>query len=253
MGVGENIKTFRKDKMMTQEQLAEKAGISRVALGNYEREERVPSLEILEKLAVALDTSTHTIINLNILSLEDIYDIKIIQNEYVPLTSMQKKKIKDSLESYSLEMNIDTICNIYDDFSTKNLYMSRAFMYTLLNRFEEALDDYNNAISLDRNFSQAYLKRGELYSFLGFKDKAKKDFNKYIEIHFGDNDKFMVDSDEEYDIVEKAEKKINKQFIKNKFKNSPSLYNKIDLLNDDCLDLISNLVDKLMQDKNNLK
>ncbi len=252
MSIGENIKTFRTAKMMTQEQLAEKAGISRVALGNYEREERTPNLDILEKLAVALDTSTYIIINLNLLSLEDIYDIKIVQNEYVPLTSMQKKKIRDSLECYSIEIHKKTSHNFYDPFYLGEIYTKRAFMYTLLDEYEKALNDYAEAINLNDKFEEAYLGRRELYNFLGFKEKAINDLNKMNKIRYGDDYESITDN-ESYNIFENRMKHLSKFAIKSKLKNSSSLSSKINLLNDDCLDLISNLVDKLIQDKNNLK
>ncbi|MDB3696426.1 hypothetical protein C4270_04590, partial [Clostridioides difficile] len=86
MGIGENIKEFRLDKGLTQNDLAKKAGISRVALGNYEREERVPSIEILKKIAIALDTSEEIIMKLQDYTLEEIYRLKIIDKKYVPLT-----------------------------------------------------------------------------------------------------------------------------------------------------------------------
>lgn len=252
MSIGENIKTFRTAKGMTQEQLAEKAGISRVALGNYEREERTPNLDILEKLAVALDTSTYIIINLNLLSLEDIYDIKIVQNEYVPLTSIQKKEIRDSLECYSADIYKKTSHNFYDPFYLGKMYTSRAFMYILLDEYEKALNDYAEAINLNDKFEEAYLGRRELYNFLGFKEKAIDDLNKMNKIRYGDNCEPIIDN-ESYNVFTKRMKHLSKFAIKSKLKNSSSLHNKIDLLNDDCQNLISNLVDKLIQDKNNLR
>ena len=55
--VGHKIKTLRKEKNFTQEQLAEKAGISVDFLSLIERGKNAPSLESLEKLATALKIS----------------------------------------------------------------------------------------------------------------------------------------------------------------------------------------------------
>lgn len=55
MNVGEKIKKTRLLKNMKQSDLAEKADISRVAIGNYERNERTPTVDVLEKIAIALD------------------------------------------------------------------------------------------------------------------------------------------------------------------------------------------------------
>lgn len=55
MNIGEKIKKTRLLKNMKQADLAEKAYISRVAIGNYERNERTPTVDVLEKIAIALD------------------------------------------------------------------------------------------------------------------------------------------------------------------------------------------------------
>lgn len=55
MSIGENIKKYRIEKNLKQSELAERAGISRVAVGNYERGERTPNIDILKKIANALE------------------------------------------------------------------------------------------------------------------------------------------------------------------------------------------------------
>ncbi len=48
------IKKLRNDKGFTQEDLAEKVGVSRVYIGYVEQGRNTPSLEILEKIAKSL-------------------------------------------------------------------------------------------------------------------------------------------------------------------------------------------------------
>lgn len=55
MNIGENIKKYRIEKNLKQSELAERSGISRVAIGNYERGERTPNIDIIKKIANALD------------------------------------------------------------------------------------------------------------------------------------------------------------------------------------------------------
>lgn len=55
MEIGENIKKYRKQKGLSQSELADLANISRVAIGNYERGNRTPNIEIVKKIANALD------------------------------------------------------------------------------------------------------------------------------------------------------------------------------------------------------
>lgn len=52
-----NLANIRKEKGMTQEALAQSCGISRQRITNYEIGIREPNLEILKRLASALDCS----------------------------------------------------------------------------------------------------------------------------------------------------------------------------------------------------
>ena len=49
--VGKNIQKLRKEHEWTQEELANRLGVSRAALGNYEREKREPDIDMLIKMA----------------------------------------------------------------------------------------------------------------------------------------------------------------------------------------------------------
>lgn len=53
--VGENIRLLRRSKGLSQEKLAEMAGVSGSYIGYLERGERTPSLVLLSKIADALD------------------------------------------------------------------------------------------------------------------------------------------------------------------------------------------------------
>lgn len=55
--VGEAIKRSRKEQGLSQLELSQMAGITRVALGNYERGERVPTIDIFARIAAALHKS----------------------------------------------------------------------------------------------------------------------------------------------------------------------------------------------------
>ncbi len=54
--VGNRIKYLRKAKWLSQEKLAERAGLHRTYVGAIERGERNITIENLEKIAEALDT-----------------------------------------------------------------------------------------------------------------------------------------------------------------------------------------------------
>jgi transcriptional regulator with XRE-family HTH domain len=55
MNISERIKAARKECLLTQEDLAKKAGISIMSTRRYESGERSPNLDTLERIATALD------------------------------------------------------------------------------------------------------------------------------------------------------------------------------------------------------
>jgi transcriptional regulator with XRE-family HTH domain len=57
MGFGTRLTTIRKEKKISQSDLAIKAGIHNNVLGRYEREETQPSIEMASKLAEVLNVS----------------------------------------------------------------------------------------------------------------------------------------------------------------------------------------------------
>lgn len=52
--VARNLRVLRKLKGFTQEELADRAGINRNYVGQIEREEKSPTVDVLEKLAAPL-------------------------------------------------------------------------------------------------------------------------------------------------------------------------------------------------------
>lgn len=55
MGFSENLKKYRKEKGMSQAELARKVGVSEISIRKYENNERSPKLETRIALADALD------------------------------------------------------------------------------------------------------------------------------------------------------------------------------------------------------
>jgi transcriptional regulator with XRE-family HTH domain len=52
--VARNLRVLRKQKGFTQEELADVAGINRNYVGQIEREEKSPTVDMVEKLSIAI-------------------------------------------------------------------------------------------------------------------------------------------------------------------------------------------------------
>lgn len=63
--VGERIKYFRKERKMTQEQLAELTGIHPVSIRKYETNKMQPQIEQIERIASTLQVNANAIIGYN--------------------------------------------------------------------------------------------------------------------------------------------------------------------------------------------
>jgi len=63
MSIGERIKELRTDKGMTQSDLAELVDLTYIQVGRYEKGKSNPSSEVLQRLAVALNTTTDFLMN----------------------------------------------------------------------------------------------------------------------------------------------------------------------------------------------
>ena len=60
--VGQNIRKFREQKNFTQEDLAEKLGVTRQAVSNWETEKTQPDLDTLQKIAQIFEISVEELI-----------------------------------------------------------------------------------------------------------------------------------------------------------------------------------------------
>ena len=63
MGISERIKELRRQKKLTQTELAQKVGLTYIQIGRYETGKSAPSADILQKMADALDTTSDYLMN----------------------------------------------------------------------------------------------------------------------------------------------------------------------------------------------
>lgn len=66
LDMGEKIKTLRKKKKWTQKQLADKIGIKESGISQYEKNLRLPSLEVLKKLCYVFDISADYFLDISV-------------------------------------------------------------------------------------------------------------------------------------------------------------------------------------------
>ena len=74
--IGERIKEYRLKRGFTQSDLAKQANITRIALGNYERGERIPTIDIFARIAMSLNASIDKLMGYTPGPLSEIQQIK---------------------------------------------------------------------------------------------------------------------------------------------------------------------------------
>ncbi len=95
--IGENIRKYRKTKKMTQETLAERAGLSVNYIGSIERGEKLPSLEtfivILNQLGVTADCILQDVVQAN-------YELKmsLLNEKLSVLSTDQRATVEDVVD-----------------------------------------------------------------------------------------------------------------------------------------------------------
>ena len=96
--IGENIRKYRKAKKMTQESLAERAGLSVNYIGSIERGEKLPSLEtfitIVNQIGVSADYILQDVIQEN-------YELKMsmFNEKLAGLTAEQRSTVDDVVDA----------------------------------------------------------------------------------------------------------------------------------------------------------
>jgi len=107
MNIGESMKKLRIDKGMTQQQQqhSELVNISRISIGNYERGDRIPPVDIALKISMALGVPIGDIIDTGNVIAVDNGKINIINYEE---KAMEALKVIVSYVSSSDDFKIDS-------------------------------------------------------------------------------------------------------------------------------------------------
>lgn len=98
MALNDNLKNIRKIRGLTQKELAQKSGITRESIGNYERGDRIPPVDTLNKIAKALGVTPNDLIGpKRITGIQE-----LIQNI---LNEKRAENIEDISEKANIELN----------------------------------------------------------------------------------------------------------------------------------------------------
>ena len=97
--LGQRIRDARKQKGLTQEDLAEKAGIGTMYLGEIERGKKMPSLNTFCQIVEALDISADYLLRDSIQAGKD-YVLNEITEKIEAITPQQRKTIIDIVDAY---------------------------------------------------------------------------------------------------------------------------------------------------------
>lgn len=98
MDLGLKIKNARKNKGLTQKQLAQILGVSVITIQNYENSRRNPSVDVLKKISEILDVNTSVLLNDNSFKYELInnYDFTEKILDYLGYSLIEKRLLDDS-------------------------------------------------------------------------------------------------------------------------------------------------------------
>ncbi len=99
MNTGKIIAALRDKKAMSQTDLAEQSGVSRVMIGKYERGEAAPSIDAAKKIADALEVSLDNLVGEGMLKG---FDKKTLQRfkDLDHLEDEKKKTLFDLIDTY---------------------------------------------------------------------------------------------------------------------------------------------------------
>ena len=102
--IGEKLKTLRKSQRLTQQTVADKVGITRATLSNYEINRRVPDLRTLQKLSDAFNVSLDYF---GIATADEVLDLLARAKEVFESDKVSKERKEDLFnEIMKLKLNI---------------------------------------------------------------------------------------------------------------------------------------------------
>ena len=125
--IGKRIAEYRRERKLTQEELANRIGISAQALSQYERGMRYPDIEILKSLCTVLCVSSDYLIGLKETNINEIDDVEIEKEIWWNLrNSLSALSIvfgSDYVPSWNNDKHVELISNLRLRLSREGILM----------------------------------------------------------------------------------------------------------------------------------
>lgn len=135
MNIGERIKFYRKNLNLSQEELANKSGLSRNAIYNYEKGKRQPDFATLDDIVEALGCTLYDL-TMDTDKLKN--DVNLIESEKYIIELAEKNNIKIN-EEYDNDGDGEYLRNVYVKFENKEFRLSATEFHELSQRIIDSL------------------------------------------------------------------------------------------------------------------
>ena len=137
MNIGENIKKYRKEKGFTQSQLSKLSDIPVITLGRYERGERNPSIDILNKIALALG------VQINQLCSTESFVTRATFEKFMNDNNLSEKEFMELVKNNPNLTDEFEKPDATKEFMTDENFDSKMVKLKAFNRIEAVLKAYN--------------------------------------------------------------------------------------------------------------
>lgn len=105
------IKYYRLLKNMTQKDLSIKTGLSRETIGNYERGDRLPNIEVIVKIVAALDMTLSEFMDENTIKFKNIDLSSISIEDQVKKVEEEDQEFIEAIFSGSKDHALEELCD----------------------------------------------------------------------------------------------------------------------------------------------
>lgn len=147
--IGKFIATCRKNKKLTQQELADKLGVTDRAISNWENGRRLPDYSLLKSLSKELDVSLNELLSGEKINEKDAL-VKADENIMKLADLITLKSMKNGIIGMCICFIILTLISTFKGESTSSL-VSMICAYnavTMLSRYKQDKDDTNLAAGL---------------------------------------------------------------------------------------------------------